>query len=150
MKTRDISATSRGTTRIGAEITDPKIAERPTIITPAAIPVGESSPGNLEAMDIPRPPIYTREAPSSVRGGLGGVDMPGIDAEGAPTSDPRYNSTATEYHAPPSNLPMQVSAAQIARDSIDRTYNVGPGNRSELAGTVNDGFARLRRLGGGE
>lgn len=153
MKTRDISPTTPGTTTIRGKITDPDIASKPTAATPAAIAVGETSsgvPGALPAMDIPRPPIYTREAPSTVRGGLGGEDMPGIDMTGAPSSDPRYNPTATEYHAPPSNLPMQVAAAQVANESLERTYNVGPGDRSPLAGTVNDGFARLRRMGGGE
>lgn len=148
MKMRDISPTSPGTTTIRGRITDPDIAAQPTTATPVAIPVGESS--NLPAMDIPSPPVYSREAPSTVRSGLGGVDMPDIDMEGAPTSDPRYDPTASVYHAPPSNLPMQVSAAKVASESLQRTYNVAPGNRSPLAGTVNDGFARLRKMGGGE
>lgn len=133
MKTKDISPTASSATRIGAEITDPKIAARPTIVSPLAIAVGESAPNNISEMDIPSPPVYTREAPSTVPGGLGGVPMPEIDIEGAPNSDPRYNPTATEYRAPASNLPPSVSAAQVARENVARWGNIGPAE-DELGG----------------
>jgi hypothetical protein len=133
MKIADISPTASSTTRIGAEITDPKIAERPTTVSPLAIAVGESAPNNIPEMDIPTPPVYSRGAPSTVRSGLSGEHMPGIDATSAPSSDPRYNPTATELRPRPSSLPMQVSAAQVARESLSRMYNIGPSD-SELEG----------------
>jgi len=41
-----------------------------------------------------------------------------------------------ENAGPPSNLPEQIPAATVAQESIARTYNMGPGNRSPLAGTT--------------
>lgn len=137
MRTRDISPTSPGTTTIRAKITDPEIADKPTTTTPVAIPVGAASEGNLPPMDIAAPREWSRPAASSVRPGLGG-DPNSTGTVAAPTSDPRYNPTATEYTPPASQLPMQVSQAEILAQNEGRGDNMWPGKRSPLAGTVND------------
>ena len=46
---------------------------------------------------------------------------------------PRFS--AVESTGPASNLPESVSAAEIADQSLTRSYNMAPGNRSPLAGT---------------
>jgi hypothetical protein len=128
------------------KLTDPDIATTPSIVTPLQ--------RSLESFNPAQPAEWSREAKSTVRGGLGGDPVPGIDMEGAPTPDPRYNSTAVEYVPKPSNLPMTVSAAQIARESLERSYNMGPASSEAdapmLAGTkVVGSFDDLRRRGGG-
>jgi hypothetical protein len=149
MKTsRDISPTAPGTTTTRGKITDPDIASKPTTATPVAIPIGESSPGNLEAMDIPTPPTRTGEMPNTVRPGLGGDPAPLTEVAAAPTDDPRYDSVAAEYHAPPSNLPIQVSAAQVARDNVRFWGNIGPAD-SEVSAPVVGSLDALRRQAGG-
>ena len=54
-----------------------------------------------------------------------------------PSGEPRTLPSlfAGENRGPDSNLPENISAASIATRSLERTYNMGPGNRSPLAGT---------------
>lgn len=151
----EIITTTRPNPAPPRNLTDPDIVTKPVTASPVAIPIGESSPGNLPPMRIPRPPQWTREEPSSVRAGLGGDDLPGIDQNGAPTPDPRYDPTAGEYAPPPSNLPMTISAAQIAKASEAWMYNVGPAETLPdtplIAGTkVAASVDGLRRAAGGK
>jgi hypothetical protein len=130
-------------------LTSPDIATTPTVVSE---PVGWRVTGgesNQPQAPMPTPPEWSREDPSNVRPGLGGDDN-STGTEAAPTDNPAYNPTATEYRQPGSNLPMQVSQSTILAQNEDRGDNMWPGNRSPLAGTVNDGFARLRRRAGGE
>jgi hypothetical protein len=141
------------------KLTDPDIATKPAIVEPVAIPVGENSAsvGNLPPMRIPAPPVAAERfpLPDRVRQHLGGDDMPGIDMTGAPSSDPRYDPTAREYVPPGSNLPMQVSQAELLRSNQGRGNNVWPADSEAsapaLAGTkVVGSLDALRRRAGGQ
>jgi len=86
---------------------------------------------NVPEQPEPTPREWRQSAPSNVRSGLGGEDMPGSKVEAAPTDHPDYNSHATEYTPREAGLPMSVSAATVAGEN--RRYwggsdgNVGPG-----------------------
>jgi hypothetical protein len=71
-------------------------------------------------------------------------DEPSMNApKGARVSEENVNGKTwpfagpvAEYQPRATTLPEQVSAAEVARRSLERTYNMGEGNRSALAGTV--------------
>ena len=77
-------------------------------------------------------------APANTFAGAAGSDFstyPAVQETGE-TPWPRTPLPAREYLPLASNLPLKVSAEQVARESLDRTYNMGPGDRSPLAGTT--------------
>lgn len=83
-----------------------------------------------EEKTLPTPPTWNREAPGTTRAfnaeasyteprRVGGDPMPGIEQKPAPVAGLR----AVEYVPRPSNLPLSVSQAQIARECAARGDN---------------------------
>jgi hypothetical protein len=127
MRTRDFEVTKPG----------------PPLIQPIAVPVSGVAPGdpggNLPPMRFPTPPTARGTAPSRVSGDAPGGDGNDFGVEAAPTNNSLYNPGAREYVQPASSLPMSVSQREILAQNEGRADNMWPGNRSPLAGTVNDG-----------
>lgn len=118
-KSKDISPTSPGTIRTEySRLTDPDIAFKPSVVTPLSIPVGESTPGNLPAMDISQPPEHTTASGGKVWPRVGG-DPNNLGIEPAPSTAAPYG-VCTEYKPSASSLPVTVSAAEVASDAIRR------------------------------
>ncbi len=124
-------------------ITDPRIATEPTVVGEPVGWVVTGGPSNQPQAPMPTPREWNRDDPSTVRAGLGGDDND-TGTAAAPASEGVYGRSPAEYAPPGSNLPEQVSQATVLAQNEDRGDNMWPGNRSPLAGTVND----RRRAGG--